>query len=324
MSSFMQAAAEDLGIDLEIIYAERNHLVMVKEADEVLARKDLPDYLIVVNEKLAARKIIAKADEKGVKVFNLLLNFYGKQAEELGTPREKFKNWIGGLVPDNRWAGYHLAKALIKKAKEQGIAEKDVRLLPIAGDYATQATVLRDEGLAYARADYFNAEFFREIHCLWRRDMAFELVTKFINRDPDVNVVWAANDPMALGAIMGIEKSGLVPGKDVLVGGINWDEPALEAIKNGSLALSIGGHFMTGGWGLVMLYDYHHGYDFIEKDGPIIRKRIFSVIDDKNVDLFLRKFGSRDWGKIDFRRFSKACNNSVRDYDFSVRALLDS
>ena len=324
VSSFMQAAAEDLGIDLEIIYAERNHLVMVKEADEVLARKDLPDYLIVVNEKLAARKIIAKADEKGVKVFNLLLNFYGKQAEELGTPREKFKNWIGGLVPDNRWAGYHLVKALIKKAKEQGIAEKDVRLLPIAGDYATQATVLRDEGLAYARADYFNAEFFPEIHCLWRRDMAFELVTKFINRDPDVNVVWAANDPMALGAIMGIEKSGLVPGKDVLVGGINWDEPALEAIKNGSLALSIGGHFMTGGWGLVMLYDYHHGYDFIEKDGPIIRKRIFSVIDDKNVDLFLRKFGSRNWGKIDFRRFSKACNNSVRDYDFSVRALLDS
>ncbi len=322
VSSFMQAAAEDLGIDLEVLYSERNHVLMVKEAEEVLSREHLPDYLIVVNEKLAAGKILAHADAKGVKVFNLLLDFYGDQAETLGVPRGKFKNWIGGLVPDNRWAGYNLAKKLIEKAAEQGIAENDVKLLPIAGDYVTQSTLLRNAGLGYARADFFEAKILPEIHCLWREDKAFDLVSKFLVRDPKVNVIWSANDPMALGAIEGIKKNGLIPGKDVLVGGINWDKPALEAVKEGSLAFSVGGHFMTGGWGLVMLYDYHHGYDFIGKAGPLIRKRIFCVIGENNVERFLDRFGSRDWSNIDFRKFSKAYNKTNADYDFSVKALL--
>lgn len=322
VSSFMQAAADDLGIDLEIIYSERNHILMAKEAEKVLSREHLPDYLIVVNEKLAAGKFIALADAKGVKVFNLMMDFYGGQAAELGTPREKYKNWIGGLVPDNRWAGYNLAKELIEKAEKQGIAQKNIKLLPITGDFVTQATLLRNEGLGYARADFFDATFFPDISCLWRKDKAFELVKKFLKRDPKVNVIWAANDPMALGAIEGIKKNGLIPGKDVLVGGINWDKPALEAIRNGELALSIGGHFMTGGWGLIMLYDYHHGYDFAEKGGAIIRKRIFYVLDDRNVELFLKKFGSRDWSKINFKKFSKACNDSLSKYDFSVNELL--
>lgn len=322
VSSFMQAAADDLGVELEIIYSERNHLMMRKKAEEVLSREDLPDYLIVVNEKLAAGGIVALADEKGVKVFNIMMDFYGKQAAKLGKPREKYKNWIGGLVPDNRWAGNNLATELIKKARKQGVADKDIRLLPIAGDFVTQATLLRNEGLAYARADFYESTFLPEIHCFWRKDKAYELVRKFIKRDPEVNVIWAANDPMALGAIDGIKENGLKPGKDVLVGGINWDKPALEAVRDGLLTLSIGGHFMTGGWGLVMLYDYHHGFDFIEKSGPMIRKRIFCVIDSGNVDVFLQKFGARDWSKVDFKRFSKACNKSLKEYDFSVGALI--
>lgn len=324
VSAFMQAAADDLGINLEIVYAERNHVLMHKKAEEILNRENLPDYLVVVNEKQAAARVIAHADQKGVKTFNLLVGFYGDQAGEMGTPRVKFKNWIGGLVPDNRWAGYNLAKELIVKAKERGIPENEIKLLPIAGDYATQATLLRDEGLGYARADYFDANFLPKIHCLWRKDKAYNLVTKFLMRDPRVNVIWAANDPMALGAIEGVKKNGKIPGKDVLVGGINWDKPALEAVKNGSLALSIGGHFMTGGWGLVMLYDYYHGHDFAGKGSPLIRKRIFSVIDENNVGRFLDKFGSRDWAKIDFRKFSKAYGGSAADYDFSMDALLQN
>ena len=324
VTSFMQAAAEDLGVDLETIYSERNHILMRKRAEEVLSREDLPDYLIVVNEKLAAGGIVALADEKGVKVFNIMMGFYGTQAAHLGKPREKYKNWIGGLVPDNRWAGYNLATELIKKARDQGVADKDIRLLPIVGDFATQATLLRNEGLSYARADFYDSKFLPEIHCLWRKDRAYDLVRKFIKRDPKVNIIWAANDPMALGAIEGIKENGLTPGKDVLVGGVNWDRPALEAVRDGQLALSIGGHFMTGGWGLVMLYDYHHGYDFIEKGGPMVRKKIFCVIDSGNVNVFLRKFGARDWNKIDFKRFSKAYNDSLNEYDFSVCALLDN
>lgn len=86
--------------------------------------------------------------------------------------------------------------------------------------------------------------------------------SEFIKRDSFINIVWAANDPMALGAVEAARLSGAIPGSNFFVGGINWDEPALAAIKDGVLSVSVGGHFMTGGWELVMLYDYHHGRDF--------------------------------------------------------------
>src|SRR5215831_14324613 len=66
-SEFMMAVAEALHIDLEIIYAERDHVLMQKQAEEVAARPDHPDYLIVVNEKLAAGRMLEVADAAGIK-----------------------------------------------------------------------------------------------------------------------------------------------------------------------------------------------------------------------------------------------------------------
>ena len=62
VSAFMSAAAKDLNIDLEILYSERDHVLMQKQAQEVARRKDPPYYLLVVNEKLSAGRMIEVAD----------------------------------------------------------------------------------------------------------------------------------------------------------------------------------------------------------------------------------------------------------------------
>ncbi len=321
VSTFMEAAAEDLDINLEILYAERNHVFMRKLAEEVLSREVLPDYLMVVNEKLAAGRIITLADSKGVKTFDLLVGFYGKQASEMGAPREKFKNWIGGLIPDNRWGGYQLAKSLIEQALQKGISQRDIRILPIAGDYATETTIERNEGISDIKKDFPEVIILPETHCLWRKDLALISTSKFLHRDPSINVIWAANDPMALGAYEAGRNLGVAPDY-FFVGGINWDQPALVSISKGQLSASVGGHFMTGGWGLVMLYDYHHGKDFSESQGPIVKKRIFNVLDKENIKPFLSRFGSRDWSSIDFKKFSKVHNSSLATYNFGIEAIL--
>ena len=61
---------------------------------------------------------------------------------------------------------------------------------------------------------------------------------------------------MALGAMEGVVAAGKSPGKDVFIGGLNWDPPALDKVKDGALVTTVGGHFMIGGWALVLLYDY--------------------------------------------------------------------
>lgn len=54
-----------------------------------------------------------------------------------------------------------------------------------------------------------------------------------------INVVYAHNDDMALGAIEAIQDYGLRPGKDILIVSVDGEKAALEAIKEGKLNVSV-------------------------------------------------------------------------------------
>ena len=111
-------------------------------------------------------------------------------------------------------------------------------------------------------------------------------------------------------------------GQDIFIGGINWDRPALEEVREGSLEVSVGGHFMTGGWALILLHDYHHGIDFIA-EGVALQRQIFEVLSRDNIDTFWAEFGERDWSKVNFRSFSKVYNQHLQQYNFSAEALFE-
>jgi len=322
ISAVMKEAARQFNIDLEVIYAERDHIRMQQQAREVAKRPLLPDYLIVVNEKLAADEMVKAADLAGLKVLVMSNVFTGEQAIQMGSPREKYKNWIGSLVPDNRFAGYQIAKRIIDQAKK-GSAAKDgrLRLLAINGDAATLAATQRLEGLKKAVSEHSNVELQQVFIGEWRQDKAREQTQIALTRYPQTDLIWAANDPMAMGAIEGAIEAKRRPGKDIFIGGLNWDAPALARVKDGSLVVSVGGHFMIGGCALVLVHDYHHGKDFAD-EGLEFQAPLFGLVDGKNIDAFLGKFGDRNWSKIDFTRLSKVNNPSTRKYNFSVKTLL--
>jgi ABC-type sugar transport system substrate-binding protein len=323
VSSFMRAAAEQLDIDLEIIYSERDHIRMQQQAREVAERSVLPDYLIVVNEKLAADEMVKTADRAGLKVFVMLNSFESDQAEEMGPPRKKYKNWIGSLLPDNNIAGSLVTQQIIDEATRRSASWNGrLKLFAIAGDPVTQASVQRVEGLRKTVSEYAGVELQQVFIGEWRQDIARQQTQIALLRYPETRAIWAANDPMAEGAIEGALEEKRQPGKDIFIGGVNWDAPALTRIKNGSLAVSVGGHFMTGGWTLVLLYDYHHGRDFAD-EGPALQRQIFGILNRNNIDVFLNKFGDRNWNKVDFSRFSKVLNPSLTKYDFSTEAVIE-
>ena len=309
VSAFMQAAADDLGVDLEIIYSERNHLLMQRQAQDVAARLKPPDYVIVVNEKLAADEMVKVLDKAGIKVFVLLNTFFGDQATAMGKPREKYPSWLGSLIPDNQTAGFTIAKRVIDKAMQAGLYGKDgkIHLIAIAGDYATPASNARNVGLQVAVNESAKVKLEQMFVGEWNKDKAKYQAQGALMRYPEVSAVWVANDPMALGAIEAVNEAGRKPGKDIMIGGLNWDAPALGHVQDGSMATSVGGHFMTGAWALVLLYDYHHGKDFAA-GGTQLQYPIFSALDRENVTKYLDQFGKSDWGKVDFTRFSKVLN----------------
>ena len=55
----------------------------------------------------------------------------------------------------------------------------------------------------------------------------------------DIDVVYAHNDDMALGAIQAIEEAGLKPGKDILVVSIDGVKEALQAVIDGKINCSV-------------------------------------------------------------------------------------
>jgi ABC-type sugar transport system substrate-binding protein len=62
-----------------------------------------------------------------------------------------------------------------------------------------------------------------------------EVMEAFLKADKTIQVVYAHNDDMGLGAIQAIEEAGLKPGKDIKVLTIDGTKGAFEAIKAGKL-----------------------------------------------------------------------------------------
>ena len=322
VSNFMMAAAHDLNLDAKVVYAERDHLKMIDLAKEAVQSDSPPNYMILVNEKLAAGRML---DEIPPSIKIVLLNntLSVEQINRYGKPRQTVPNWIAHIYPNHEKAGYDIAQSIIsaQQSSKQLKSIKKIGLLAIGGSRATTASSLRLSGLQRALREYPNVELQQTIHSQWRRDKAESQIYGLIRRWPDTQLIWAANDPMALGAIDAVIKRNKRPGENIFVGGLNWSTEALEKIVNGTMVTSIGGHFMQGAWAMVLIHDYHKGLDFedlgFEFTAPM------TVIDQTNVARYLEIFGDQNWDKIDFKKFSRWENKPQKIYQFQLTKILN-
>jgi hypothetical protein len=109
---------------------------------------------------------------------------------------------------------------------------------------------------------------------------------------------------------------------DAWFSGINTSTEALEAIKSGRLTSLAGGHFITGAWSLVMIYDYHHGRDFAD-EGLELERPMFAQFTPPLADRYMQRF-SGGFDSIDFSRYSKVKNPQLKRYNFGFAQLLEA
>lgn len=319
MTSFMQAAADDLGIELEVIYCDRDHLKLHEEGVKLLKRDKLPDYLILINEKNGAVDILESASNKGVKVALINEGLHLRDRMRLGEPGETLHNWVFELLPDDLQAGRMLAQALTAEAKARGQVDQDsqIKLVGIAGTFQTGSSELRVLGMRRTTMESGQARLMQVVPAYWEEERAAQVTAGLLKRYPEVRVVWAASDLMARGVLKGAKAAGIPP-SSIITGGIDWTEFALHEVAKGNFAATVGGHFMDGGWALVMLYDLHHGIALPQKHAL----SPFSLINKDNVDDFLSHFGSHEWSIIDFSQFSRKLNPEQIKYRFGLTAVL--
>jgi ABC-type sugar transport system substrate-binding protein len=322
----MQAAARSLGMTFEVQFAQREPLKTFEIAREMVARPrgKRPEYIMISDDAAVADQLLKVIDAAGVKSFLAYSSIPADQRVDVGSPRGKYKGWLGSLEPLAEDAGYLTAHALIERGKREKAFGPDGKLhmLSIAGDHTTSSSIKRNQGMHRGVAEDPLVIIDGEVYAEWTRETSFEQAGWLYRRYPDAKLVWAGNDLMALGAMAAWERRGGRPGVDAWFSGINTSTEALEAIKSGRLTSLAGGHFIVGAWALVMIYDYAHGRDFAD-EGLELQRPMFAEFTPQLADRYLERFGSGFDG-VDFTRYSKAKNPQIKRYNFGFMQLLEA
>jgi len=158
-------------------------------------------------------------------------------------------------------------------------------------------------------------------HGDWTEAGAYAWSKKILPAVPRVDAVWAANDPMAFGLLRALEEAGYQPGKDVVVGGLNWSQGGIDRVLNGEMLLTHGGHFLGGAWVMVLIRDHRDRRDFAEED---VRLQFPMGAFYKPIAARFPEIGkNRTGGAVDFTKFSKSRNPSIQRYNFTPDAVLN-
>lgn len=314
-ADYMTLAASQLGMRFEILSAAHDHLKMIDHAREVAARPRAaaPHYVIVVNDKMAAPALLEALEPSPARVFVIHSDVTDEQRSTLGNERERYPRWIGSAVPDNTRGVSRLAAALHRE-----LGDRPISAVGITGPNSTPVSNERAQGLADYVAGVRGGRLEQLVYSDWSEADGERKAQVLLARYPQTNLIWAANDEMALGAL----KAARARGSAAVVGGMGGFDRALRSIGDeGGLSATLAGHHLIGAWALVMLYDHANGIDFAADGGLRRRLDYLHVVTRANLRDYERAFSERE-RPIDFRRYSKAHNPKVTRYDFGLAALL--
>ena len=311
---FMREAAEDLNIELTVYEANDNHLNMVDQVKEAI-NHDF-DAFIVVNFKRRGPLIIKMCEEAKIPVF---FENSGVIDDTIGAPREKYACYIGEMVPDDEGGNYNLTRQLIDAARVS--SDGFIYIAGIEGQLMTMASDRRVSGFKRAVREYPNVKLTQVVSAAWDFEIAKEKAARLKLRYPKLSVIWTASDGMALGVIDAMKEMKVVPGDELLTGGVDWTEKGLEAIQSGEMFASAGANYFEAAWALIVLHDYFHGIDFAESEGVKIRTEM-PILTRANIDHYVKALDRTNWDKINFKNFSKHYNESLKEYHFGVEAIL--
>ena len=305
---FTEEAANDLGMELRVYNANDDSDKMIAQVRK--AAQSGIDGIIFLAYQNTGDRILRIAEKNSVPA--ILINSQLPQADLL--PRTKYEYWIGSVLPDDEKAGSVLIQQLINEARQSGTERYNV--LAIEGNPSDESSIARIRGLRRFMKHLKEVDSFKIVAGNWNQKKAQEIFLSFYQTQSDVNIVWCANDNMALGVTKAIKELGLE--EKIVVGGVDWDKAAQEAILNGRMDVSVGGHFMDGAWAAVLLYDYLNGIDFanerLQFESPMVG------ITSANLEKF-SPFLSLDKKSLNFRLFSKTLNQQLKLYSLDLNAI---
>jgi ABC-type sugar transport system substrate-binding protein len=311
-SRVMSIAAENLGLNLEILYAERNHLLMIEQAQAVAQRSELPDYLVITNQKQSAPQIMQLFSGTKTKILLMHNDLTVAQRNEIGNEREQIVNWIGTVTTDEESGAARMMEELYRQ-----LGTGEPQILGITGGRGTPVSLERATGVSDFIKKSGYGQQLQLTFCDWSSLDAKHKTEVLLSRYPQANIIWAANYAMADGANQAVNQKGL----NVLVGSVAIAPQLKSNITLDGIDVSLASHYFIGAWAMVLLYDYDNGADFRALGGVRQKLDYLLVINPDNVASYYQMV-NENIDKLDFGIFSKYRHPSLEAYSFSLTSLM--
>jgi len=160
-----------------------------------------------------------------------------------------------------------LADYLKKNGKDDG--KTQVNIVELQGTTGSAPAIDRYTGFRNVMKNHPNWVITRSQTGNFTSDEGKAVMEAFLKADKNIDVLYAHNDQMALGAIQAIKEAGLQPGKDIIIVSIDAMKGAFEAMVKGELNASIECSPLLGPQAVQAMRDL--------RDGKKLPARIFTI-----------------------------------------------
>lgn len=246
---FMKKGASELGVDLVVLNADNKPDQMVKSLEDLVARP--ADGIIFTPYWATAARGLSLAKDANIPV--ILTDSY----PDFQPQSSRFPNYVGFVGPSDEDAGRQMAEALFAAIKPDANGKKVIGV--VNGTAGTSVAVDRRKGLEDALKQHPEVVVAGEVDGNFVRDTSQTVFESLYQGHPDIKGVWAANGGTATGVMTALKNAGKQPGKDIVVVAMDLNPENVQAVKSGELLFDIGGHWLQGGFALVMMYDQIKG-----------------------------------------------------------------
>ncbi len=233
-------------------------------------------------------------------------------------PQQKYHYWLGEIFHNNINAGKLLADTLIEQAVK--VSNKQaLTAVGIAGSFSGESNQ-RTLGLEQSIQTHNNVELLQVVPAIWSRERSRHIILQLTERFGEIDIAWAASDSMALGVLDSLKSGYPKINPKLAIGGIDWTVEAIQAVKQGDLAASVGGHIMQTVWALVKIYDHHHGIKVFAQ-GENTPSYDLEVILKNNILRYFVLANKVNWQVVDFTQFTRL-HTKQDHYQFSFDLIL--
>ncbi len=325
--NFAQAVADALNFELEVVYtpqAYRNRFGAAEFLKEILdSKKALPKLVLSSFWVGSELKILTMLDEMKISFISINSDISKEQFSVLGKPRERFPYWLAQLSPNDFAVGGQLATAMLKesRARRCPTTHCDVSIFAITGMSYSAVSTQRLDGLKQAVQADKQSRIINSVYGHWDRKRVEKMTSTIISRHNDIDAFWIASDVMAYGLQDGLAAMKHTLPSTTIIGSIDWSPASIDKVKEGSLHMSVGGHFMEAGWSLILFYDYINNTDFADELGVIIRTEM-SLLDKHNVDTLGSFLKAPRWSNKRIKSYSKYLNPARKHYNLNPTQII--